>query len=97
MANKAIGRSEINAWNRIVYEAAGTRLYYTFALSKERKDGKRWIYVGHYAIRGCYKEQEGERFYIKNIKGILWLYWENPDRTEQERWMLNDAAEKFFL
>ena len=97
MANKAISRSEINAWNRMTNEAAGTRLYSTFSLSTERKDGKRWTYVGHFPIRACYKEQEGERFYIKRITGILWLYWENPDRTEQERWMLNEAAEKFFL
>ena len=92
-----ITRDRIEAWNRIVNEVAGTRLYNRFALQKERKEEDRWTFIGFYPIRLCYKAQEGERFYIKKIKKNLWLYWANPEGEEQERWLLTEMAERFFL
>ena len=100
---KIIERSQVNAWNRMVNEIAGTKLWNRFVLQKEYKDGSRWIYLTHHAsIRACYKEQTGERFFIKNTKELnsgkvnVWLYWENSSGLESERWLLNDMACEFF-
>lgn len=102
-SHQVISRDQINAWNRLVNEIAGTNLWHRFSLQKEYKDGSRWVYLTHNAsIRACYKEQTGERFFVKITKGGLygesyfWLYWENCAGTESERWLLNDLARDFF-
>lgn len=102
-SHQVISRDQINAWNRIADEIAGTNLWHRFSLQKEYKDGSRWVYLTHNAsIRACYKEQTGERFFVKITKGGLygesyfWLYWENCSGTESERWLLNDLARDFF-
>jgi hypothetical protein len=101
--HQVITRDQINSWNRLVNEIAGTKLWHRFSLQKEYKDGSRWIYLTHNAsIRACYKEQTGERFFVKNTKALdsgkinVWLYWENCAGTESERWLLNDLARDFF-
>lgn len=94
---KEITRDCIEAWNRIIDEAVGTKLYYSTALEEQRLENGRWVYIGFYPIRAIYAKQEGERFYIKQINDNLWLYWENPDGSQRWRWRLNEIAEKFFL
>ena len=101
--HQVISRAQINAWNRMVNQIAGTKLWHRFVLQKEYKDGSRWIYyIANASIRACYKEQTGERFFIKNTKVLnsgkvnVWLYWENCSGSESERWLLNDLARDFF-
>lgn len=98
-----ITRDQINAWNRMVNEIAGTKLWHRFVLCKEYKNNTRWVYLTHNAsIRACYKEQDGEKFYLKPIKNKItgeddiWMYWENRMGTDSERWLLNDLAIDFF-
>ena len=98
---KVIERAQVNAWNRMVNEIAGTKLFSRFSLQKEYKNNTRWILAGwHPSIRACYYEQTGEKFFIKEIKdrdgGHFYLYWENSTGTDSERWLLNDMACEFF-
>lgn len=98
-----ITRDQINSWNRLVNEVAGTKLWHRFVLCKEYKNNTRWVYLTHNAsIRASYLEQAGEKFYLKPIKNKItgendiWLYWENANGTDAERWLLNDLALDFF-
>lgn len=101
--HQVISRDQINSWNRMVGEIAGTKLWDRFSLQNEYKDGSRWVYLTHTAsIRVCYTEQAGERFFIKTTKNRIsgennfWLYWENCSGTDSERWLLNEMALEFF-
>lgn len=92
-----ISRDQINSWNRIANEMAGTPIYYKVSLFKEYKEGSKWMPLNHsHSIRACYTPQTGERFFLKTIKDNTYLYWENCSGTDSERWLLNEMAMEFF-
>ena len=94
---REVTRERINAWNNMVELSRGTEAWYTFALYHEfiSESGKKWISFNRLSgIRDGYIEHDGERFYLKTIKGETYLYWEYL--TDKERWLLDDLAKAFF-
>jgi hypothetical protein len=90
-----ITRDQINGWNRIAEAVKGTQSYYCFTMWHEFKDvSGRFQPLSHSTIRAHMIEIEGEEFYIKKVKGELWLYWEY--RGDCERWCLSDIARAYF-
>lgn len=92
---KIISRELIDAWNRLAEASRGTDNWLMFSLVHEWLNGKKWVtFYNRSTIRGSYIKSDTEEFYIKTIKGETFIYWEN--RTEKERWYLNDTAKAFF-
>lgn len=95
MKKTTISREQVNAWNRMAENVKGTSNYYIFDLWHEYQDvDRRWKGLGYGNIRQSMIEIAGEEFFIKKIKGNVWIYWEY--RGDSERWLLSDLARAFF-
>ena len=95
MKKTTISREQVNAWNRMAENVKETSNFYIFDLWHEYQDvdGK-WKGLSYGKIRHSMIEIAGEEFFIKKIKGNVWLYWEY--RGDFERWLLSDLAIAYF-
>lgn len=97
---KEITLEQINKYNQMVEAASGTRAYYKIALLQEYKpdDSKSW-----YPACGCFclckisTYTDGMRFYIKTVRGTLYLYMD-LDGEPADRYCIEDKeiARLFF-
>lgn len=92
-----ITREQIRAWNRMSKALEGTPNYALFSLTHEYLNGTRWILLRNSRdIRGQMVEHPSDRFYIKTIKGLTYIYWEDCSGSK-ERWWLSDLAKAYFI
>ena len=95
MTKQIIAREQIDAWNRMFEAVKGTANYSIFSLSHEYKNTSgNYTFLGWGNVRAHYIPHPNETFYIKTIKGVTYLYWE--DCNDIERWVLSDIAKAYF-
>lgn len=92
---KEITREQIDAWNRMREAVKGTDRWGIFNLSHEYLYGKNWHYLGGGGIRENRLEHPSDRFYLKQIKGCAYVYFEECS-GDKERWCLSDLAKAYF-
>lgn len=95
---QTLTRTQIDGYNKMVEASRGTRLHADLVLAREDiTSNGGFRFFGLTSIRGGYKEYEGEKFYVKTIHGITYIYWEW--RCDKMRWRIadyNTDAKKYF-
>lgn len=95
---KALTREMINGYNKMVEAARGTCFYGDYILAREDITSNGSFKFAYYtSIRSNSKEYEDEKFYIKTIHGITYIYWEW--RLDKMRWIISETdtnARRYF-
>ena len=93
-----VSREMVETYNRVGEVKA---LGHSFTMYHQFKDvDGRFKAVNSYGSssfslpRNHQLEISGEQFYIRELRGEFWLYWEY--RGDVERWLLHDISKAFF-
>mgnify|MGYP007122035651 CR=1 FL=1 len=92
---KEITRQQIDTWNKMRESVKGTSKYFMFDVDHEYLNGKRWIALGWGGIKEKRIENLSDCFYLKQINGEAYVYFENCLGCK-ERWCLSDLAKAYF-
>lgn len=95
---KALTREMINGYNKMVEAARGTCFYGDYVLGREDiTSNGRFKFFIFTSLRSNYEELEGEKWYIKTVHGITYIYWEW--RLDKMRWIISETdtnARRYF-
>ena len=92
---KEITRQQIDTWNKMRASVKGTSKYFMFEVYHEYLNGKRWNALGWGGIHENRHEHPSDRFYLKQINGEAYVYFEDCS-GDRERWCLSDLAQAYF-
>lgn len=93
---QAISKEMIRKYNDIIEATRGTCFYSDFVLPREDiTSGGSFKFFASTSLRSNYVEYEDEKWYIKTLHGITYIYWEW--RCDRSRWEITkDAAKRYF-